>query len=149
MPSLPLQTHNRRSSNMSRPMMPIMRHSGSSLMQQDPAAIDLSLDQYGELCYYGPTSALHDPPELDAPSPRSSAYGSVSTRDELRDYLLSHAKESSIWEQFALGNAARQTGMPQKVMTKSLQLHFTWVAPMSIWRYHQRSCVRIIQTRLA
>ncbi|KAG9511768.1 hypothetical protein KCV07_g9937, partial [Aureobasidium melanogenum] len=104
-------------------------------MQQDPAAIDLSLDQHGEICYYGPTSALHDPPELDAPSPRSSAYGSVSTRNEVREYLLSHAKESSIWEQFALGNAARQTGMPQKVMAKLLQLHFTWVAPMFMWVY--------------
>ncbi|KAK6004300.1 hypothetical protein QM012_009150 [Aureobasidium pullulans] len=42
---------------------------------------------------------------------------------------------SSIWEQFALGNAARQTGMPQKVMAKLLQLHFTWVAPMFMWVY--------------
>lgn len=88
MPSLPLQTHNRRLSNMSRPMMPLTSHSGPSLMQQDPAAIDLSLDQYGELCYYGPTSALHGPPELDAPSPRSLPYGSVSTRDGVRDYLI-------------------------------------------------------------
>lgn len=135
MSSLPLQAQNRRSSNMSRSIMPLASHSGPSLMQQDPAAIDLSLDQHGEICYYGPTSALHDPPELDAPSPRSSAYGSVSTRDEVREYLLSHAKESSIWEQFALGNAARQTGMPQKVMAKLLQLHFTWVAPMFMWVY--------------
>lgn len=135
MSSLPLQAQNRRLSNMSRPIMPLASHSGPSLMQQDPAAIDLSLDQHGEICYYGPTSALHDPPELDAPSPRSSPYGSVSTRNEVREYLLSHAKESSIWEQFALGNAARQTGMPQKVMAKLLQLHFTWVAPMFMWVY--------------
>lgn len=135
MSSLPLQAHDRCLSSMSRPIMPLTSHVGPSLMQQDPAAIDLSLDQHGEICYYGPTSALHDPPELDAPSPRSSAYGSVSTRNEVREYLLSHAKESLIWEQFALGNAARQTGMPQKVMAKLLQLHFTWVAPMFMWVY--------------
>lgn len=98
MSSLPLQTQDRRLSSMSRPVLPLTNHSGPSLMQQDPAAIDLSLDQHGEICYYGPTSTLHDPPELDAPSPRSSAYGSVSTRNEVREYLLSHAKESSIWE---------------------------------------------------
>jgi hypothetical protein len=128
------EIHDRRSSGIAQPVLPLTKHCEPSVMQQGQAAIDLSLDQNGELCYYGPTSALHDPPELDAPSPRSSAYGSGSTND-VREYLLSHAKESSIWEQFALGNAARQTGMPEKVMTKLLQLHFTWVAPMFMWVY--------------
>jgi hypothetical protein len=129
------RSQNRRPSELSRPGLPLLDSRTSDNMQEDPTAINLSLDQNGEICYYGPTSALHDPPGLDAPSPRSSAYGSVSTRTNVREYLSSHAKESTIWEQFALGNAAIQTGIPQQVMAKLLQMHFTWVAPMFMWVY--------------
>jgi len=135
MPNLHSVPQVRRTSTLSRPAIPSNDQQRSNAMQEDPTAINLSLDQHGEICYYGPTSALHDPPGLDGTSPRSSAIEIVSNRNRIRDHLLSHAKESTVWEQFALGNAAIQTGIPQKVMAKLLQLHFTWVAPMFMWVY--------------
>jgi hypothetical protein len=48
---------------------------------------------------------------------------------------VSRAKESAIWEEFALGNASLQLGLPRQVMAKLLHLHWTWVAPMFMWVY--------------
>ncbi|SPJ80765.1 related to pathway-specific regulatory protein [Fusarium torulosum] len=102
---------------------------------QDALAIDLSVDEHGKICYYGPTSAVHEPLSLDSPSTNSLGRGEGSKRTDLRSYLVSRAKESAIWEEFALGNASLQLGLPRQVMAKLLHLHWTWVAPMFMWVY--------------
>ena len=95
----------------------------------------LSLDEHGKICYYGPTSAVHEPVCLDSPSSHSSSGVAAPDRHNARYYLSSHAQESATWEEFALGNAALQTGISRQVMAKLLHVHWTWVAPMFMWVY--------------
>lgn len=102
---------------------------------KEPRVIDLSVDEHGKICYYGPTSAVHDPPELDSPLSLPSTCGSISTTTDIRSFPTSHAKESAIWEEFALGNAALRTGIPRQMMAKLLHLHWAWVSPMFMWVY--------------
>lgn len=104
-------------------------------------ANDISIDEHGKICYYGPTSAVHEPVGLDSPSANSSISASLSQRADARACLASHAKESAIWEEFALGNAAVQTGIPRQIMAKLLHQHWTWVAPMFMW-VHRPSFMR-------
>lgn len=98
-------------------------------------AVDLSVDEHGKICYYGPTSAVHDPPQEDSPMSVAPTSGSSSTRAEMSSYLASYVRESAAWEDFALRNAALETGIPHQVMAKLLHLHWTWVAPMFMWTY--------------
>ncbi|RGP72459.1 nitrogen assimilation transcription factor nit-4 [Fusarium sporotrichioides] len=102
---------------------------------QESLARDISVDEHGKICYYGPTSAVHEPLGLASPSTNSLGRGESSRRGNLRAYLVSRARESTIWEDFALGNAAIQLGLPRQVIAKLLHLHWTWVAPMFMWVY--------------
>lgn len=99
-------------------------------------AADVTVDEHGEICYYGPTSAVHDPPDMDSPASlvSTSCASALSKADMLRA-LNSYARESATWEEFALGNASLETGIPRGVMAKLLQLHWTWVSPMFMWVY--------------
>ncbi|KAE8153537.1 fungal-specific transcription factor domain-containing protein [Aspergillus avenaceus] len=92
---------------------------------------DLSLDENGKLCYYGPTSAVHAPPPADS----TNLNDSHSSMSDARSLLTSTALESKTWEEFALGNAALQTDMPRHLISKLLQIHWTWIAPMFNWVY--------------
>jgi hypothetical protein len=123
------QTHSNHSQDPNRPD-PVNTDAA-----QDALAIDLSVDEHGKICYYGPTSAVHEPLGLASPSTNSLGRGEGSKRTDLRSYLVSRAKESAIWEEFALGNASLQLGLPRQVMAKLLHLHWTWVAPMFMWVY--------------
>lgn len=96
---------------------------------------ELSVDEHGKICYYGPTSAVHDPPEADSPVSVKPTSTEHSTRAEMSSYLATYAKDSMKWEDFALRNAALETGIPHQVMAKLLHLHWTWVAPMFMWTY--------------
>lgn len=88
-----------------------------------------------QLCYHGPTSAVHDPPVLGT-SPATSQQHVASASDaDIRSLLTSHARESRAWEDFALGSAAIRNDMPKEVMSKLLQLHWAWIAPMFMWVY--------------
>lgn len=122
-------THQRRLQDPPRPAAAI---DGTS---QDGLAIDLSVDEHGKICYYGPTSAVHEPLGLASPSTNSMSRGDGSKRTDVRAYLVSRARESTIWEEFALGNASLQLGLPRQIMAKLLHLHWTWVAPMFMWVY--------------
>lgn len=102
---------------------------------QDSLARDISVDEHGKICYYGPTSAVHEPLGLASPSTNSLGRAEGSRRGNIRAYLVSRARESTIWEDFALGNAALQLGLPRQVIAKLLHLHWTWVAPMFMWVY--------------
>lgn len=97
--------------------------------------LDLSLDENGKICYYGPTSAVHDPPALDSPSPHSSALPDVMTKSKIRSMLVAKSHESRMWEDFALGAAAAQSDIPRPVITKLLHIHWTWISPMFMWVY--------------
>ncbi|KAF5855676.1 hypothetical protein ETB97_008611 [Aspergillus alliaceus] len=92
---------------------------------------DLSLDENGKLCYYGPTSAVHAPP----PAESTNVHDSYSSMSDARSLLTSTALESRTWEEFALGNAAIQTDVPRHMISKLLQTHWTWIAPMFNWVY--------------
>jgi hypothetical protein len=95
---------------------------------------ELSLDENGEIRYYGPTSAVHDPPGLEpARTQTSSSAPGGPSRAETRLALASLARESAVWEDFALENASKQTGIPRRMVAKLLHLHWTWVAPMFMW----------------
>ncbi|EUC34691.1 hypothetical protein COCCADRAFT_92797 [Bipolaris zeicola 26-R-13] len=100
--------------------------------------LNLSLDENGDIQYYGPTSAIHDPPQLQLPSQTSQACstppGTLSTT-EIGSKLTAHYQESKIWEDFAIGNASLQTGIPRQVMVKLLHMHWTWVSPMFMYVY--------------
>lgn len=102
---------------------------------QSSLAADISVDEHGKICYYGPTSAVHEPVGLASPSTNSLSRGEGAKRADIRSYLVTRARESTIWEEFALGNAALQLGLSRQVMAKLLHLHWTWVAPMFMWVY--------------
>ncbi|KAH7131214.1 fungal-specific transcription factor domain-containing protein [Dactylonectria macrodidyma] len=120
--------------SLSQPSVSTSRnHTSLVAAPEESLSNDLSLDEHGKICYYGPTSAVHQPVDLDSPSAHSSS--GHGKQDDARSYLTSHAQESAIWEEFALGNAAIQTGLSRSVMARLLHLHWTWVAPMFMWVY--------------
>ena len=88
-----------------------------------------------QICYYGPTSAVHDPPVLDAQRSTNQQYSSPTSKGDVRTMLTSNAMESRAWEEFALGNAAFESNIPQVAMSKLLQIHWAWIAPMFMWVY--------------
>lgn len=96
---------------------------------------DLSVDQDGKICFYGPTSAVHDPPALDTPLSRASNQEDATLKAQARTLLAAKADEARVWEAFALGRAAIQTDIPREVITKLLSLHWTWISPMFMWVY--------------
>lgn len=96
---------------------------------------DLSVDQDGKICFYGPTSAVHDPPALDLPLSRASNQEEATLKAQARTMLAAKANEARVWEAFALGRAAIQTDIPREVITKLLNLHWTWISPMFMWVY--------------
>jgi hypothetical protein len=110
-------------------------HLNTNISQLEPAATELSIDENGKICYYGQTSAVHDPPALGSPLSLASSGGTVSTKVEIRSYLNLYAKEAAMWEDLALGNVAIRFGIPREIIAKLLHLHWTWVAPMFMWVY--------------
>ncbi|KAH8725732.1 fungal-specific transcription factor domain-containing protein [Phaeosphaeriaceae sp. PMI808] len=116
---------------------PPMTYSGTS---KEALPLDLSVDENGEIQYYGPTSAVHDPPQLQRESlitHVSSVASGGSSRSEIQSALMTYAQESKIWEEFALGNASLQTGIPRQIMAKLLHMHWTWVSPMFMYVYRR------------
>lgn len=104
---------------------------------KEPVATELSVDEHGKINYYGPTSAVHEPPrpaQIDS-SPEPQASTRASARADARASLAAHAREAATWEEFALGNAALQTGIPRQLMAKLLHIHWNWVSPMFMWVY--------------
>ena len=104
---------------------------------KNPAPNDLSIDENGKIVYYGPTSAVHDPPfHMETPLSTASTVGTnVSSRAEKRTVIAAHARESATWEEFAVGNASLETGIPRHLMAKLLHVYWTWVSPMFMWVY--------------
>lgn len=105
---------------------------------EPPAAAELSVDEDGKICYYGPTSAVHEPSRMDTPaSPVASAATAraSATGERARSSLAALARESRTWEEFALGNASLQTGIPRQLMAKLLHIHWAWISPMFMWVY--------------
>jgi hypothetical protein len=103
-----------------------------------PLPSDLSMDENGDIQYYGPTSAVHEPPRVQTGTPTSqvpSAASDVSSRGEIQSKLKAHAQESKMWEDFALRNASLHTGIPRHIMAKLLNMHWTWVSPMFMYVY--------------
>ena len=110
----------------------------SNAAPKEPHPTELSVDEDGKICYYGPTSAVHDPPAQGLQTPESQdsvRRMSSSSRAEVRSSLAAFWRESATWEEFALGNAALETGIPRQVMARLLHLHWTWVSPMFGWVY--------------
>jgi hypothetical protein len=118
---------------------------------RDPAALGsvgqpaspLSVDGNGGIQYYGPTSAVHDPLQRQPESSitqASSASQEYSSRTDIRSTLRDYAEESRIWEEFALGNASLQTGIPRHIIAKLLHVHWTWVSPMFMYVYRPGEC---------
>jgi hypothetical protein len=107
-------------------------------------------DKRIQLCYYGPTSAVHDPPRIEAQRAINMQYDSQSSKVEVRTMLASNALESRAWEEFALGNAAFQSDIPRATMSKLLQIHWAWIAPMFMWVYRpafMRQYYEVLMTR--
>lgn len=96
---------------------------------------EVSVDERGALCYYGPTSAVHDPLATNAPSPQIPATASEDFLTKARVALVAKAKESRMWEGFAISNATVQSEIPRQVISKLLQLNWTWTSPMFMWVY--------------
>lgn len=114
---------------------PSQAHLTISVPPEGQITTDLSVDENGKICYYGPTSAVHNPPELGTPMSLSSTCNSFSSMMNARTFLSSYSKESSIWETYALGNIAGETGIPRATLAMLLQIHWTWVSPMFMWVY--------------
>ena len=96
---------------------------------------DLSLDENGRICYYGPTSAVHEALGGESPRQTAPANAGILTQSQTQSLLAAKAKESRKWEGFAIGSATSQTDIPRQVITKLLQLHWTWIGPMFMWVY--------------
>lgn len=114
---------------------PAQAHLTISVPPEGQITTDLSIDENGKICYYGPTSAVHNPPELATPMSIASTCNSFSSMMNARIFLSSYSKESSIWETYALGNIAGETGIPRATLAMLLQIHWTWVSPMFMWVY--------------
>ncbi|KAF6812841.1 fungal specific transcription factor [Colletotrichum plurivorum] len=114
---------------------PAQNHPASDAPSNEQITTELSVDEHGKICYYGPTSAVHNPPELNTPVSLSSTCNSFSSPLNARDFLSFYSKKSSIWEGYALGNIALETGLPRQTLAKLLQIHWTWVSPMFMWVY--------------
>ena len=113
----------------------IASHVGHSTPKQSDSA-ELTVDEHGNIRYYGPTSAVHEPSKTIVPTMLgpNSQY-SASPAAETSSSLAAYTRESEIWEEFAIGNASLQTGIPRQVIAKLLHIHWTWVAPMFLWVY--------------
>lgn len=96
-----------------------------------------------QICYHGPTSAVHDPPtgsnysqqSIVPPPSIGSSFGSVTSVQEARAI-----------EQLALDNAAHWSGLPKTMLTELLQLYWSWIAPMFLWVYRpafMRECIHL------
>ncbi|KAI1747601.1 fungal-specific transcription factor domain-containing protein [Xylaria castorea] len=98
---------------------------------------EISVDDRGEICHHGPTSAVYDPSAANhlSTTPTFTTSSTPLVRVKERSYLESYRRESSMWEDFALGNASLQTGMPRQMMARLLHIHWTWVSPMFSWVY--------------
>ncbi len=96
---------------------------------------DLSVDQDGKICYYGPTSAIHNPPDLENSHAGSGRESDESRWLETSALLAAKARETESWEPFALKIASIQTEIPRPVIAKLLQIHWTWISPMFMWVY--------------
>ncbi|KAL3428886.1 fungal-specific transcription factor domain-containing protein [Aspergillus tetrazonus] len=96
---------------------------------------DLSLDEHGKISYYGPTSAIHEPASLEPPSTDFQGYEDLPSKTNIRTLLTWNAEEYRSWEDFALSNAAIETGIPHATMSTLLQIHWAWIAPMFMWVY--------------
>lgn len=109
------------------------RHVFRSNRTAESGDAELSVDAHGKILYYGPTSAVHDPP---APEPADTSDSSaLSARAEVRSSLAAHAKEAATWEDFALRSASTSTGIPLQLMARLLHMHWTWISPMFMWVY--------------
>lgn len=100
------------------------------------------LTRIAQLCYYGPTSAVHAP----LPDSQDVDRNQESSFLAARSILSSSALESRTWEEFALGNASMQTGIPRQVISRLIHIHWTWVNPMFNWVYRpafMRTCKSI------
>ncbi|KAI8946143.1 fungal-specific transcription factor domain-containing protein [Xylaria longipes] len=109
----------------------------------------ISVDDRGEICHHGPTSAVYDPSAAThhlSTTPPFTTGSPPLTRAGTRPYLASYRRESLLWEDFALGNASLQTGMPRQMMAKLLHVHWTWVSPMFAWVYRP-AFIRDMATR--
>lgn len=103
---------------------------------KEPVATELSVDEHGKINYYGPTSAVHEPLYVESPTSQPSAASiRASARAEIRASLAAHARETATWEEFALGNASLQTGIPRQLMARLLHIHWNWISPMFMWVY--------------
>ncbi|KAH8879521.1 hypothetical protein GQ53DRAFT_738654 [Thozetella sp. PMI_491] len=102
---------------------------------QEKLPPDLSLDENGKICYFGPTSSVHKPPTLSAGPEHSPSFIEQSSKSDVRSLLTSSALESKAWEHFALDNAAIQSGIPRHMITRLLHVHWSWIAPMFMWVY--------------
>lgn len=120
------------------------RHQSPSPAGIEATAPQLSADEHGDICYYGPTSAVHEPHQIDSSGSQTAVAGEISSSTSrnmqssftsARSTIASHARESATWEEFALGNASLETGIPRTVIAKLLHLHWTWVSPMFMWVY--------------
>ncbi|KAH7304057.1 fungal-specific transcription factor domain-containing protein [Stachybotrys elegans] len=98
---------------------------------------ELSQDASGKLCYYGPTSAVHEPFPLPENGESEVAPGTVSTGSPVgnRQLPAADALDPRAWEQFALGNATLHTDIPREVVAQLLQVYWTWIAPTFMWVY--------------
>lgn len=105
-------------------------HPGSAVSSPEEVLPDLSLDRDGKICFYGPTSAVHDPPASGTPLPQASNYEKYA-----RALLAARASEARVWEGFALGRAAIQSDISRQVIAKLLSIHWTWTSPMFMWVY--------------
>lgn len=88
-----------------------------------------------QICYHGPTSAVHDPLFLGTHDYPSQPHQDTTSKRDMRTMLTSNAMESRAWEDFALGNAAIQSDIPREAMSTLLKLHWAWIAPMFMWVY--------------
>jgi hypothetical protein len=96
---------------------------------------DLSVDQNGRICFYGPTSAVHDPPDSGVPASPRSTFPANLDKNEMSAYLAMKNTDSRNWESFALKQAALQSAIPCQVIEKLLNIHWTWISPMFMWIY--------------
>jgi hypothetical protein len=84
-----------------------------------------------QICYHGPTSAVHDPP----PDVGTWRQPSISTPSAITTATPLSTETSREMERFALGNVSLWSGIPRDVLADLLRLHWTWIAPMFLWVY--------------
>ena len=100
---------------------------------------DISVDDRGSVSFHGSTSAVHEPPSMDAiilASPQLPTSPKTQREEELaKQDLRQNAQQQRQLEDFAIANTAPRINLPKEVSEELLRFHWSWIHPLFVFVY--------------